>query len=64
MNSKPPSNRPAGTTSGLAGGAPLALLMIAGVIIGGEYGQPTVGLIAGTAIGVAIAIFIWRRGRR
>lgn len=68
MNSKPPSNRPTGTSSqqsrSFAGGAPLALLMIAGVIIGGEYGQPTVGLIAGTAVGVAIAIFIWRRGRR
>jgi len=64
MNSKPPPNRPAGTTSSFAGGAPLALLMIAGVIVGGEFGQPTVGLIAGTALGVALAIVIWRRGRR
>jgi hypothetical protein len=64
MESKPPEHRSSGTSSGLAGGAPLALLMIVGVIVGGEFGQPTIGLIGGTALGVALAIVIWRRGRR
>ena len=69
MDSKPPTDRrparsPDPRPRSLAGGAPLALLMIAGVIIGGEFGQPSVGLVVGTAVGVAIAIFIWRRGRR
>ena len=47
----------------LAGGGPLALLMIAGVVIGGFMGQPTIGLLAGTALGVALAIVIWLRTR-
>lgn len=47
----------------LAGGAPLALAIIAGVIVGGLWGEPIIGLIVGVAIGIAIAVAIWLTGR-
>lgn len=55
----PPDSRPR-----LAGGAPLALLTIAGVIIGGFLGQPSIGLLTGFALGVLVALVIWRAGPR
>jgi len=48
----------------MAGGAPIALLTLAGVIIGGFLGQPSIGLLVGLGIGIAIAIAIWRMGPR
>ena len=48
----------------MAGGAPLALSIMAGVIIGGLMGQPSIGLLAGTAIGIVVAVLIWRAGAR
>jgi hypothetical protein len=48
----------------MAGGAPIALLTMAGVIIGGLLGQPSLGLLVGLGIGVIIAIIIWRMGPR
>lgn len=53
-----------GSTRSLAGGAPLALLIMAGVIIGGLMGQPSIGLLLGTAIGIIVALLIWRAGAR
>ncbi len=47
----------------LAGGAPLALSIIMGVIAGGLAGQPTIGLLAGLGVGIAIALAIWWSGR-
>jgi len=47
----------------MAGGAPIALLTLAGPIVGGLLGQPTIGLLVGFALGVAIAIAIWLLGR-
>ncbi|MFD1107284.1 hypothetical protein [Sphingobium olei] len=44
-------------------GAIIALLILAGTIIGGLMGQPSIGLLAGTAIGVAIALILWLRER-
>lgn len=59
-NSRPrPDSRPR-----MAGGAPIALLTMAGVIIGGLLGQPSLGLLVGLGIGVIIAIIIWRMGPR
>lgn len=58
MADTPPSNSPKG------GGAPLALLVLAGVIIGGLMGQPTIGLLVGLGLGIAVAVLIWRRGLR
>jgi len=48
----------------MGGGAPLALLMLAGVIIGGFLGQPTIGLLVGFALGALVAVLIWRMGSR
>lgn len=47
----------------LAGGGPLALLMIAGVVIGSFLGQPTLGLLAGTALGIVLAVILWLKTR-
>ncbi|HZV19356.1 MAG TPA: hypothetical protein VFF84_11770 [Sphingobium sp.] len=48
----------------LGGGAPLAFLLLAGVIIGGLLGQPTIGLLVGLALGILAAVAIWRIGPR
>lgn len=48
----------------MGGGAPLALLLLAGVIIGGLLGQPTIGLLVGLFLGIAAAVLIWRMGPR
>lgn len=43
----------------LAGGALLALSLIAGVVIGSMKGQPTIGFLVGLAIGVAMIVLVW-----
>lgn len=48
----------------MGGGAPLALLVLAGVIIGGLMGQPSIGLLVGLALGSIVAVLIWRMGPR
>jgi hypothetical protein len=53
-----------GSGRAMAGGAPLALLILAGVVIGGLMGQPSIGLLAGTAIGILVALWIWRADAR
>lgn len=65
MTQRPDPSRPSRGTrkEPLAGGAPLALAIILGVIIGGMAGQPTIGLLVGGAVGVAIALAIWWSGR-
>ena len=50
--------------SRLAGGGPLALLVLAGTIVGGLMGQPSIGFLAGLGLGALLAIVIWRRGPR
>lgn len=47
-----------------AGGFIIAVTIMAGTIIGGLMGQPTIGLLAGTAIGVIVAIALWLVDRR
>jgi uncharacterized membrane protein (UPF0136 family) len=44
-------------------GAIIAFLVMAGTIIGGFLRQPSIGLLAGFALGVAIAIGLWLRER-
>lgn len=44
-------------------GAIIALLSITGVIAGGLAGQPTIGLLAGLGLGVAVGLFMWLRDR-
>jgi len=45
------------------GGAPLAFAILLGTIIGLIVEQPTIGFLVGLAIGVAVALLIWRTGR-
>lgn len=44
-------------------GALIALLIMAGAIIGGIMGQPSLGLLVGLAIGIAAALAMWLRER-
>lgn len=43
----------------IGAGAPIAFLIIAGVIVGGLLGQPSIGLLAGVALGVMVAVLLW-----
>ena len=54
----PPQNK-----NPMGGGAPIALLTIAGTFIGGFLGQPSIGLLVGLGLGVIIATLIWWQGR-
>ena len=55
-----PSNR-----NVMAGGAPLAILTIAGPIVAGLLGySPSIGFLVGLGLGVAIALLIWLAGSR
>ena len=45
-------------------GALIALLILGGAITGGMMGQPSIGLLAGVAAGVLIAVLLWLRDRR
>jgi hypothetical protein len=44
-------------------GAIIALLSITGVIAGGLAGQPTIGLLAGLGLGIAVGLIMWLRDR-
>ncbi|MGN7160029.1 hypothetical protein [Sphingomonas sp. SAFR-052] len=54
-------NRP--SQSPKAGGMPIALGTLGGAIIGAMFGEATIGLLVGLALGVGIAVIIWRRDR-
>ena len=43
----------------LAGGALLALSMLAGAFIGIRNGQPSIGFLAGLGIGLALMGLVW-----
>lgn len=57
MSSKPPRNP---RSAGIA----LAILPLAGAFVGGLYGQPTIGLLIGLSLGVALALIMWWIDRR
>jgi hypothetical protein len=52
------------TSASRAGGAFLALAILAGAVIGSLRGQPTIGVLAGTGAGVSIALALWLLDRR
>lgn len=58
-----PSAAMATSTTPAAGGFLIALGAIVGAAIGLSTDQPTAGFLIGTAIGIALALFIWWRGR-
>lgn len=45
------------------GGVIIAGTVLAGAIIGTIAGQPSIGVIAGTGIGIAAALALWLRDR-
>jgi hypothetical protein len=47
-----------------AGGALLAGAILAGTVIGYLAGQPSVGLLCGLAVGLALLAYVWFAGRR
>lgn len=47
-----------------AAGAPLALAIVAGALIGTVLGEPTFGVLAGFGLGLAVALLVWWRDRR
>ena len=47
----------------IGAGAILALTILGGTIVGGLLGQPSIGLLAGTALGIIIAVLLWIRDR-
>ena len=55
----PPAKR-----SPMAGGFLLALSIIAGVIIGGLLGQPSIGFLVGLGVGVLLVGLVWLIDRR
>lgn len=46
-----------------AGGFFLAVLTLGGAVAGGLAGQPSIGLVAGFVLGVAIALALWWKDR-
>lgn len=61
MIKEPDSNRSSSvsTPSRNAGGVFIALGGILGAVLGGFLGQPSIGLLVGLGLGVAIAFAIW-----
>ncbi|HEY0270623.1 MAG TPA: hypothetical protein VGC10_06510 [Sphingomonas sp.] len=46
-----------------AGGVILAVTILAGTVIGIGAGQSTIGVLAGTGVGIAAALLVWWRDR-
>ena len=55
----PPTNR-----GPKAGGSFLALAIVAGVLLGGLLGQPSIGFLVGLGIGVTLLALVWLKDRR
>lgn len=55
---------PRSTSGPVAGGAILALTILAGVVIGLIVRQPTLGLLGGLLVGTGVSLWIWQRDRR
>jgi len=53
-----------GGKSPMGGGAPLAALILLGTLVGLVFGQPSIGILAGLALGVVVAIAIWLKAPR
>lgn len=42
-----------------AGGFLLFLLILAGLVLGIVFGSPIIGVLIGTAAGIAVALLVW-----
>ena len=45
-------------------GAPIAFLILGGVIVGGLLDQPSIGLLVGAGLGLLLALVTWGLARR
>ncbi|MET0360475.1 MAG: hypothetical protein ABW048_01860 [Sphingobium sp.] len=45
-------------------GAPIAFLILGGVIVGGLLGQPSIGFLVGVGLGLLLALVSWRMAKR
>jgi len=48
----------------MAGGFLIALDMLVGVVVGTIYRQPSIGFLAGLAVGIALFALIWLFDKR
>ncbi|HYI64029.1 MAG TPA: hypothetical protein VEW71_04005 [Allosphingosinicella sp.] len=48
-----------GSRTPLAGGCLLALSILAGVVAGAVYGQPSIGFLGGAGAGLALLGLVW-----
>lgn len=47
-----------------SGGFLLAMSVLVGVVAGAAYGQPSLGFVAGLAVGIALVLGVWLWDRR
>ncbi|MFC3440928.1 hypothetical protein ACFOKF_06910 [Sphingobium rhizovicinum] len=52
-----------GNSNPTGAGAIIAFLILGGAIVGGMMGQPSIGLLAGAALGILIALLLYLRER-
>lgn len=64
MTSDPHETRVRKPGNTLGVGAPVALLLIGGAIVGGLLGQPSIGLLVGAGLSVILIAVAWRLGQR
>lgn len=55
---------PRSRRTGMAGGSLLAFSLIAGVVIGTIYREPSIGFLVGLGIGIALLLLVWALDRR
>lgn len=51
-------------TQSVAGGIFIVIAIFAGTIAGAASGQPSIGVVAGAAVGIVLATLLWLRDRR
>ena len=59
-----PSRRSSSPSRGMAGGSLIALGILAGVIVGTLYGQPSIGFLTGLGVGLLLCLLVWLLSRR
>lgn len=47
-----------------AGGALIAIAILAGAVVGIAWRQPVLGLVAGLVAGIALALLVWLMDKR
>ena len=59
-----PTPRSPSPSRTVAGGSLVALSILAGVIVGTIYGQPSVGFLTGLGVGILLYLVVWLLSRR